>query len=57
MMVDVTYQMVLSTLQTAVALVYYGFQLRNQNKARLTQLYMQIANKFGDSEQLEARNK
>ena len=59
-MVDVTYQMVLSTLQTVgllVGIFYYITTLRNQNKARQTQLYMQIANKFGDSEQLEARNK
>jgi len=59
-MVDVTYQMVLSTLQTAgllVGIFYYVTTLRNQNKARQTQLYMQISNKFGDSEQLEARNK
>jgi hypothetical protein len=59
-MVDVTYQMVLSTLQTAGILVgisYYVMSLRNQNRARKTQLYMQIANRFGQTQMVEARNK
>jgi hypothetical protein len=59
-MIEITYQMVLSTLQTVgllVGIFYYVTTLRNQNKARNTQLYMQIANKFGEQAQLEARNK
>jgi hypothetical protein len=60
MMVDVTYQMLLSTLQTAgilVGIFYYITTLRNQNKARKTQLYMQIATRFGQTQMVEARNK
>jgi hypothetical protein len=60
MMVEITYQVVLSTLQTAgilVGIFYYVMSLQNQNKARKTQLYMQIANRFGQTQMVEARNK
>ena len=44
-MVEITYQMVLSTLQTAgllVGIIYYITTLRNQNRARQAQLLMQM---------------
>ena len=44
-MVEVTYQMVLSTLQTAgilIGIFYYITTLRNQNRARQAQLLMQM---------------
>ncbi len=52
--------MILSTLQTAGLLVgisYYILSLRNQNRARKTQLYLQIINKFTESEMIEERAK
>jgi len=48
---------VVPALSIAVALAYYGLQIRNQNKARQTQLYMQMTDKFCDPDQLEARSK
>ncbi len=59
-MVEITYQMVLSTLQTAgllVGIVYYIISLRNQNRARKTQLYLQMINKFSESDFIEALGK
>jgi len=59
-MAEITYQMVLNTLQTAGLLVgisYYILSLRNQNRARKTQLYLQLVNKFSESEMIEARGK
>ena len=59
-MVEITYQMVLSTLQTAGLLVgisYYILSLRNQSKARKTQLYLQMINKFSEPDYLEALGK
>ncbi len=44
-MVEITYQMVLSTLQTAgilIGIFYYITTLRNQNRARQAQLLMQM---------------
>ena len=52
-MVDVTYQMVLSTLQTLsimVGISYYILALRNQTRAREAQVYTQIWDKFSDPE-------
>ncbi len=59
-MVEITYQMVLSTLQTAgllVGIAYYIISLRNQNRARKTQLYLQMINTFSESDYLEALGK
>ena len=59
-MAEITYQMVLSTLQTAgllVGIFYYVTSLRNQSKARKTQLYLQILNKFSQSDTIEAQGK
>jgi hypothetical protein len=59
-MVEITYQMVLSTLQTAGLLVgisYYILSLRNQNRARKTQLYLQMINKFSEPDYIEALGK
>jgi hypothetical protein len=59
-MVEITYQMVLSTLQTAGLLVgisYYILSLRNQNRARKTQLYLQMINKFSEPDFIEALGK
>jgi len=56
-MAEITYQMVLSTLQTAgllVGIFYYVTTLRNQSKARKTQLYLQLVNKFSQSDYIEA---
>jgi hypothetical protein len=60
MMIDLTYQMVLSTLQTAgllVGIFYYIMTLRNQQKTqemqletRKAQLFMQIYNRFTEVE-------
>jgi hypothetical protein len=57
-MVDLTYQMVLSTLQTAgllVGIFYYIMALRNQQKSqditietRQAQLFMQMQDRFND---------
>ena len=58
MMVDVSYQMVLSTLQTValiVGIAYYIVTLQNQNKSRQAQVYIQIWNKFSDPDFLERR--
>ena len=59
-MVEITYQMVLSTLQTIALIVgisYYVITLRNQSKARKTQLYLQMINKFSEPDYLEALGK
>jgi hypothetical protein len=59
-MAEITYQMVLSTLQTAgllVGIFYYVTSLRNQSKARKTQLYLQMVNKFSQSDYIEANGK
>jgi hypothetical protein len=59
-MVELTYQMALSTLQTAgllVGIFYYIMTLRNQSKARRTQLYLQLLNKFSQSDMIEAQMK
>jgi hypothetical protein len=58
-MVDLTYQMVLSTLQTAgilVGIFYYIMSLRNQNKARKTQLYWQINEKTSQENIISGRS-
>jgi len=50
----------LSTIQTRGVLVgifYYILSLRNQNRARKIQLYLQLLNKFSESEMIEARGK
>ena len=55
-MVEITYQMVLSTLQTLSIMVgigYYVLTLRNQDKARQAQLFMQLYNRFSDPEFLD----
>ena len=55
-MVEITYQMVLSTLQTLSIMVgigYYVLTLRNQDKARQAQLFMQLYNRFVDPEFLD----
>ena len=41
----------------AVALVYYGLQVRNKNKARKAQVYIQIWDKFSSPEFLTRYNK
>ena len=56
MMVDVTYQMVLSTLQTAgilVGILYYITIMRNQSKAREAQFLLQLNNVFQDKEAIK----
>ena len=52
-MVEITYQMVLSTLQTIaliVGVLYYVTTMRNQNKARQAQLYQGLFNKYSSEE-------
>ena len=52
--------MILSTIQTVGLLVgisYYILSLRNQNRARKTQLYLQLVNKFSQSDYIEAQGK
>ena len=52
--------MILSTIQTVGLLVgisYYILSLRNQSKARKTQLYLQMVNKFSEPDFLEAIGK
>ncbi|MHA2119171.1 MAG: DUF4760 domain-containing protein [Candidatus Thorarchaeota archaeon] len=59
-MVEITYQMVLSTIQTAgllIGIFYYIMALRNQSKARRTQLYLQMLNKFSQSDMIDAQMK
>ena len=59
-MVEITYQMVLSTLQTAgllVGIFYYIMTLRNQSKARKTQVYLQMVNIFSQPYRTEAQRK
>jgi hypothetical protein len=59
-MAEITYQMILSTLQTAGLLVgisYYILSLRNQNRARKTQLYLQMVNKFSHPDMNDAQGK
>ncbi len=59
-MVEITYQMMLSTLQTAgllVGIFYYIMTLRNQSKARKTQVYLQMVNIFSQPNRDEARRK
>ena len=56
-MAEITYQMILSTLQTAGLLVgisYYILSLRNQSKARKTQLYLQMVNKYSEPVMIDA---
>ena len=55
-MVEITYPMVLSTLQTLSIMVgigYYILSLRNQDKERQAQLFMQLYNRFVDPEFLD----
>ncbi len=55
-MVDVTYQLVLSTLQTAgilVGILYYITIMRNQSKAREAQFLLQLNNVFQDKEAIK----
>jgi len=50
MMVEITFQMVLSTLQTAgllVGIFYYIMTLRNAQKSRDAQIFLQFSNKTG----------
>jgi hypothetical protein len=59
-MAEITYQMVLSTIQTVGLLVgisYYILSLRNQNRARKTQLYLQMINKYSEPDYIEALGK
>jgi hypothetical protein len=52
-MVEITYQMVLSTLQTIALIVgiyYYIMVLRNQHRGRQAQLFMQIYNNYSTDE-------
>jgi hypothetical protein len=59
-MAEITYQMVLSTLQTVgllVGIFYYVTSLRNQSKARKTQLYLQMVNKFTEPDMIDAQGK
>ena len=50
-MVDVdTLSIVLTGIGLIIALTYYALQLRNQNKTRQAQLYMQIWNRFSSEE-------
>lgn len=44
---------VVPAASVAVALVYYGLQIRNQNKAREAQMYITIWDKFSDPGFLE----
>jgi hypothetical protein len=55
-MVELTYQMVLSTLQTAgilVGIFYYIMTLRNQNRIRETQWIWQLLNRKTDNETMK----
>ena len=59
-MAEITYQMILSTIQTVGLLVgisYYILSLRNQSKARKTQVYLQMVNKFSEPYMNEAQGK
>ena len=52
-MIEITYQMVLSTLQTIALIVgiyYYVMVLRNQQRSRKTQMFMPIYSRVLDSE-------
>jgi len=54
-MTEITYQMVLSTLQTAGLLVgigYYLMSIRNQNRARQAQMFMTLYQQITDSDWL-----
>ena len=44
---------VLTGIGMIIALTYYSFQIRNQNKTRQAQIYLQIYNKFADPDWLE----
>jgi hypothetical protein len=44
---------VVPAVSVAIALVYYGLQLRNQNKARQAQVYVQIYDKFSSPDFME----
>ena len=44
---------VVPALSVAVALVYYGLQIRNQNKTREAQIYVTIWDKFSNPDFLE----
>jgi hypothetical protein len=55
-MAEITYQMVLSTLQTAGLLVgisYYILSLRNQNRARQVQTFLSIYSRISTPENVE----
>jgi len=52
-MVEITYQMVLSTLQTVgllVGIIYYITVMRNQSRAREAQFLLQLSQRFQDKE-------
>jgi len=45
-----TLSIILTGVSMAIALTYYAIQIRNQNKTRQAQLYMQIHSKWSDRE-------
>ncbi len=47
----------LTLISVPVGVFYYISTLRNQNRARKTQLYLQMVNKFSQSDYLEAQGK
>lgn len=52
-MVEITYQMMLSTLQTAgllIGIIYYITDMRNQSRAREAQLLLQLNQRFQNKE-------
>lgn len=48
---------IVSVLGLAVSITYYAMVLRNQNRTRQAQLFMQIFNRFNETEFLEAWDK
>ena len=48
-----TISIVMTGIGMIIALTYYALQIRNQNKTRQAQIYIQIYNKFTDPEWLE----
>ena len=52
----VEYELVLTGLGLIVAITYYSLQIRNQNKTRQAQLFMQIFNHYVSSDFREALN-
>jgi len=44
---------VIPAISLSIALVYYALNLRNQNKTRQAQIYVQIYNRFSDPDFLE----